>query len=64
MTTRVNKAHTCARCGHVWYQMARLGAKLPKSCPRCKSYQWQAPPVDAAVQLQEAATGPEVRPLA
>ena len=43
MTAKVNKAHTCERCGHTWTQMARLGKKLPRVCPRCKSYHWQTP---------------------
>ena len=43
MTAKVHKAHTCARCGHIWRQMARLQDRLPKCCPRCKSYTWQTP---------------------
>ena len=41
--TKVHKAHTCQRCGHVWTQMARLKDRLPKVCPRCKRYEWQTP---------------------
>ena len=43
--TKVSKAHTCQRptCGHTWTQMARLKGRLPKTCPRCKSYEWQTP---------------------
>ena len=40
---KVQKAHACGRCGHVWYQMARLKGRLPRTCPRCKSYEWQTP---------------------
>ena len=43
MTAKVHKAHTCARCGHVWTQMARLKGRLPWTCPKCKSYRWQTP---------------------
>lgn len=28
---------TCKRCGHTWYP--KLPTK-PKSCARCKSYDW------------------------
>ena len=43
MTAKVHKAHTCQRCGHTWTQMARLKGRLPKTCPRCKNYEWQTP---------------------
>ena len=29
---------TCKRCGWQWYSRAE---KLPKACPKCKSYAWQ-----------------------
>ena len=30
---------TCQRCGYEWESRA----KNPKSCPMCKSYQWNLP---------------------
>jgi predicted Zn-ribbon and HTH transcriptional regulator len=32
------KHYICKRCGHDWY--SRLD-KPPRTCPRCKSYQWR-----------------------
>ena len=31
----------CLRCGHEWIPRV----EVPKSCPRCISYQWQKPKV-------------------
>ena len=33
-------ALVCDECGHQW--QPREGARLPKVCPRCKSYKWNA----------------------
>jgi len=32
--------YTCKRCGHEW--ITRIETK-PRTCARCKSYQWQVP---------------------
>jgi predicted Zn-ribbon and HTH transcriptional regulator len=34
-----SKLLKCLRCAYEW--TAR--AKVPRSCPRCKSYEWQTP---------------------
>jgi len=34
------KSNTCKRCGYEWESKLGRGGK-PKSCPRCKSYDWQ-----------------------
>jgi len=33
-------AHHCQRCG--WNWVSKLG-RPPRTCPRCKSYDWQKP---------------------
>ena len=35
--TRVQRECKCKVCGHVWWTLAD---KLPKVCPKCKSYKW------------------------
>lgn len=32
--------HKCVRCDHEW--QSRVD-RLPKCCPKCKSYYWQVP---------------------
>ena len=34
------KLYTCLRCGHKW---ANRKPRIPKICPRCKSYDFDLP---------------------
>ena len=40
MATKVSKPLVCRLCGYGW--TPRLTQRLPKCCPRCRSYAWQA----------------------
>jgi len=44
MTTDIKPQYECKQCGHQWEPKKRVGATTPKSCPRCKRYDWQDEP--------------------
>lgn len=34
----------CFRCGHKWFSRSKcLKYKIPRLCPKCKSYLWDRP---------------------
>lgn len=37
---RTGTSYACLRCGYNWPQRTN---RTPRSCPRCKSYEWQRP---------------------
>ena len=41
MATKVSKPLVCRLCGYGW--TPRLTQRLPKCCPRCRSYAWAGP---------------------
>lgn len=55
MTQRAIKLPTaeCRRCGHKWVP----SVPQPKTCPRCKSYEWATP--KAAKQVTSDVTATE-----
>ena len=52
----------CLRCGHKWVPRKQVyghGASLPISCPKCRSWYWDAPlgaqsPQEAEEQINKA----------
>lgn len=39
------KKYTCLRCNWTWDPKVEINK--PKSCPRCRSYEWERPRVRA-----------------